>query len=852
MEDILSYTSLNRRRINNICREVNMLEREFSSYSDAKLSSMTNKFREELRSGKTIEDILPRALAVCKEAIKRRLGVTPFDTQIIAAAAMSDNVIAEMKTGEGKTLVQILSSYLYALEATSSLDKSKWGSVHILTANEYLAQRDKEQNEKVFNLLGLSCGYAEDKSKTNMPGYRIRKVKAYNSDIVYATASTVAFDYLDDNQVKDKRKRFINREMHHAIVDEADDILLDQTTTPLILSGSIPGIEMSSNLSLYRWACNFVNGVKGVRSKPITVKICEQYDKDKHTDFIQDGKLCDCVLFKDRMMLVLSERLYKELYKGVDLSNLFSQEEAFEREVAITNAILAKFFFQKNKQYVLVDNGMAKDRFGNVKKLFEVALISETSGRVMPKTKYRNGMQEAIEAEEEYLAQGKYFVKHTYKSVERSRITYPELARLYKTGISGMTGTSDIDDFKDIYDMETFEVPTRRKNIRVDEETEIYATKDAKYKAIVKDVKAHHKKLQPILIGTTSVKESNELCNYLDAAGIKYQRLDAINHREEAKKIALAGKKGMITVATNMAGRGTDIKIDSEVEKLGGLYVIGTSKNKNSRIDRQLMGRSARQGQPGSTKYFQSLEDELVLARNGKFKLFFYQKLYAGTESKIDNKNVRRLVDSCQKKEESFNKKLIRQSNEIEQKVYSIQREKFFEQRNKVVDASPRELISILCNLIKDYSLHICDNPSELYKINHLIDVDECYSEDEMEFKNNVMLSLMTRLELSKGMVDKFVYLEYVRGRMLDVLDTYWISHLMNLDDMRKSLVGSGRIGLDSIKRFEQDANEMFISMNEYVQNEIITYATTPNLPFGSYVIKETNEMEDNNYEVHR
>ncbi len=840
MEDILSYTALNRKRINNICREVNMLEREYSSYSDAKLSSMTDLFRKELRSGKTINDIMPRALAVCKEAIKRKLGMTPYDTQIIAAASMSDNIIAEMQTGEGKTLVQMLASYLYALEATKDLDRSKWGSVHILTANEYLAQRDMKQNVEVFKLLGLSCDYAEDKSKSNVPTYRSKKVKAYNSDIVYATAKTVAFDYLDDNQVKDNNKRFINRGLYHAIVDEADDILIDQATTPLVLSGTMPGINMEDDLALTRWAARYAEG--------LTCKVVRQYT----TGAVSDEDY-DCTLYLDKMQVVFSEKLYKKIYGKADLTNLSIQEEFFNKELALTNALLAKFYFKKNKQYALIDNGTIKDKDGNLRRRFEVALISEATGRIMPKTRYRNGLQEALECLEELRSEGKYLIKHTVKNIERSKITYPDFAQLYETGISGMTGTSDIEEFKEIYGMETFEVSPRRKNIRQDEETELYATKAEKYKAIVNDVMIHNRRLQPILIGTTSVRESNELCKYLDAAGIRYQRLDAVNNEEEAHKVENAGKKGMITVATNMAGRGTDIKLGPGVEELGGLYVIGTSKNKSKRIDRQLKGRCARQGQPGKTKYYQSLEDDIVLTRCARHGLYGYKNFYKGTGKKIDNKIVLKMVDNCQRTEESINKQSRRITNEIENKVFRVHREKFFEQRNKILEASPRELISIMADIFKSYSIYVCDNPKELSKLKPLIDVEECYDRDDTTFKNNIAQSLLFRFRLSKGMSDSISYIEYVRSRVLDVLDTYWISHLINLEEMTNSIINNGGFGKDTLKRFEAEANEMFVAMGPYIQNEIIAYATTPNLAFGSYTIMNSDEMEeDYSHEINR
>ena len=841
MEDVFSYTSLNRKRINNICESVNSLSFKYTKFSDKELSFMTEKFRNDLRNGSKIEDIMPDALAVCKEAIRRRLGLNAYNTQIIAAAAMSDNIIAEMKTGEGKTLVQILSSYLYALMATSDIDKSKWGSVHILTANEYLAKRDKEANEKVFNLLGLSCSYVHEKNVNVSLSYRENKIKAYKSDIVYGTAKTVAFDYLDDNHVKNKDRRFINREMYHAIIDEADQILLDEATTPLILSGSMPGINPIDNEKLCKWAASFVEGKNGYRSRPITCKVCNQFKKEKSTLYTEDA-----ILFKDEMKLFLSDGLYKEIYGNVDkFTSLSLQEESFRKEMAITNAILAKFLFEKGKEYILTDAGYKKDYNGNLIKVFDISLVNKQTGRVMKKTKYEDGIQEAIESREELLADGKYIINKTSNRVDIAKITYPDFARLYKTGISGMTGTSDISEFKDIYNLETYVVPTNKKSNRDDLEREVYSSKHYKYIAIVKEVIDCIKTGRPVLIGTISVNESDEICKYLDEYKIQYQRLDAKNDENEALKISKAGQLGMITVATNMAGRGTDIKLGKGVNELGGLYVIGVSKNSNRRIDNQLKGRSGRQGDNGTTKYFQSLDDEIVLKRFGNSKLAFFKKYYEDTSSKITNKSVLKIVDECQVKEESLEKQYRKHNNEIEEKVFSVHKNKIYEQRNKVLNASPNELLHIIFGIIKSYGVYICDHEKELYKIKHLINISDCYDKDNLKFKENVIKSLGRSFQNSKGMSDTLVYIEELRSKILDIIDIYYINHILNLEELEKSIINTGDFGYDAIKKYERTANELFNDMSLYIQNEIITYAIRPDFVLGMYNVSDGNDMED-------
>ena len=849
MIDLVSYTSLNKRRIEKICSEVNNLESKYSSLSDYELSKMTDRFRFYLRDGKSIDDIMADALAVCKEAIKRKLGMVPYDTQVMAAASMSDNIIAEMKTGEGKTLVQILSSYLYALQATKDADRSKWGSVHILTANEYLAQRDKEQNEKVFNLLGLSCGYVEDKSKANNPNYFKNKQKTYKQDIIFGTAETVAFDYLDDQQVKDAKKRFIKKDFYHAIIDEADDILLDQALNPLLLSGTMPGVNVEESINLTNYACYFVNGVKGYRDKPVTCHMAEQFNKNIHDEFYEDA-----IIFKDCLRIFLTEELMDELYNNSEeINNIELQERLFNKEVAITNAILAKYYYKRNKQYILSEVGRAIDTDGKLKRVYEVTLISEATGRPMPKTKYRGGIQEAIEAQESFLAHGKYIVKRSNRKIDKSVITYPEFAKVYKTGISGMTGTSDVEDFKEIYNLETYIVPTRKPSMRKDEATEIYSTKEHKYEAIVRDIYEKNKKQQPILVGTTSVDESDELCKYLDKYGIKYQRLDAINEQDEALKIKNAGKKGMITIATNMAGRGTDIKLEKEAKELGGLYVIGVSKNKNERIDRQLKGRCARQGEPGETKFYQSLDDELVLSRYGKVKLLAYKKYYEDQQTKINNPKVIEMVDACQQREESISKQIRKVENNIQTRVFSVHRNKIFEQRNKILECNRKVFLDVIVNIIAEYATSLVNNPEEANRAKHLVNIESCYSEDNLEYKENIQKAIFKRLKAVGHSYEGNEYVEFLRSRFLDVLDSYWVSHLMLLEDMENTILNSGVFTGDTMVEFENEANKLFADMFDCMRNEMLTYAIYPKMKIGSYVPKSINNIEgDIKHEINR
>ena len=841
-----SYTTLNKKRVMDVVNEVNSLAKKYASFSDAELSEMTDVFRREVREGKNIDDIKPDALAVCREAIKRRLNMWPYDVQIEAAAAMDQNVIAEMKTGEGKTLVQILSSYLYAIGATQWLDKSDWSSVHIITSNDYLAKRDKEDNAPVFELLGLTCGYAEDRGMLSVnPNYKREKKAAYNCDIVYGTAKTIIFDYLGDNHAKNKDARYINKPLYHAIIDEADDILLDQATTPLVLSGKMPGDSKEKRNEVYRlqqWAENFVNGTDNDRGRPLVVAVAEQYRKAK------DEYEGDCVLFLDDMSIQYSEELIKEIYgPSESLNEMGIRPELVSKEFAINNAILATYYFKNGVDYILERDKDFYNSKGELCKVYSVALLGETTGRTMKNTRYRNGIQEAIEARESAIASKKdYYIKLSAPTVNLARCTYPNFIGLYETGISGMTGTSDIKEMDEIYLLQTYEVPCKKKNIRVDEEDAIYATKKAKYKAILREVLECQETLQPVLIGTTSIIESDDICKYLDSYGIRYQRLDAVNKENEDCVKETAGLLGMVTVATNMAGRGIDIKLGPGSNEAGGLYVIGTSKNHNVRIDNQLRGRAARQGEPGRTKYFQSLEDEMVMVRYGSLKLMFYKKFYENSEEEIKNKKVKSIVDKCQTLEESLAKETRKYSEELDAQVYTDHMNKIYSQRREIVDADNKKFENIISNMIESYVKELVKDEKEVdIKLGHLIDVPSCYEPKKKDYQEKLTKKLLERFKNAEGMSDRDEYLKVLKDRVLDLIDIYWISHMEALDELKDEASHAAYSNIDPVEKYTKDTTLLLHSMTPYLQNEIITYALSPNTPFGTYVVKEIeNERE--------
>ena len=838
-----SYTTLNKKRVMNVVKEVNALAQKYASFSDEDLTSMTDEFRKRVREGQNIDDIKVDALAVCREAIKRRLNMWPYDVQIEAAAAMDSNVIAEMKTGEGKTLVQMLSSYLYAIGATSSEDKSEWSSVHVITANEYLAKRDKTDNQGVFELLGLTCGYAEDRGeRSTNPNYKIDKKNAYKCDIVYGTAKTIIFDFLGDNHTKNKDDRYINKGLYHAVIDEADDILLDQATTPLILSGRMPGDSKERHNEVYKlqkWANNFVNGSDNDRGRPLVVAIADQYRK------ALDEYEGDCVLFLDDMSILYSEELIKEIYgPSASLDAMDIHPELIAKEFAINNAIYATYYFKEGSDYILEREKDFYNKEGKLCQAYSVALLGETTGRVMKNTRYRNGIQEAIEAYQAFIAKD-YYIKLSTPTVALARCTYPKFLSLYETGISGMTGTSDIKEMDEIYGLQTYEVPCKKKNIRVDEADAIYATKEAKYKAILREVLECQETLQPVLIGTTNIIESDDICKYLDSYGIRYQRLDAVNRENEDDVKKTAGLLGMVTVATNMAGRGIDIKLGPGSIEAGGLYVIGTSKNHNVRIDNQLRGRAARQGEPGKSKYFQSLEDEMVLTRYGPLKLMFYKEIYKDSDEEIKNKKVISMVDKCQTLEESLAKQSRKYSEEIDAEVFTDHMNKMYEQRRRIVDADNKEFESILVDIIEGYVKELVKDEKEVdVKLGHLIDVPSCYDPIKKNYQAKLTKALLERFKDAEGMSDRDEYLRVLKNKVLDTIDIYWISHMEALEELKDEATHASYSNIDPIQKYLKDSNTLLSSMTPYLQNEIITYALSPNTPFGTYVVKELESNE--------
>ena len=859
------YTQNHKKEFENLVSEVNSYKAKMKKLSNTEFILKTDEFKKRLQNGESIEDIMCEALAVAREATSRRLDMFPYDVQVEAAIAMIGNkntdyqkIVAEMKTGEGKTLVQILVSYINLLEATYDDDKSKWKSVHIMTSNDALAKRDSDENRSVFEMLGFSCGYVPSRrgfGDTSEEDRIKHKLKNYDCDVVYATPSTIAFDYLHDNIIFDGNNRYIKKPFGFVLIDEADDILIDQATNPLKLSAKMDGFDDNyeqllteediKKRKLYDKVTAFLYG-KSDFGEGLTYKEFDQFFKSRKETFKEDYAYC-----KDTGDIITSKKLEARL------SELFTTDEEYnEAYFALLNCIRARHAFIKDREY----NVQREYNLDTRDYEYKVVLIDQNTGRKKLSNRYINGIQEAIEAKEEYMeqyakkAKKRYHITFSDEMPIRAMLTYPDFLSLYECRVSGMTGTSDEEELNHLYGFNTYRIDTRKENIRIDEEDELYATKKAKYRAIIKEVKRCVRAHQPVLIGTTSVKESIEISEFLKRNNITHNLLNANNEEMENELIKVAGMYGAVTVATNMAGRGTDIKLGGynatpeekrQITELGGLYVIGTSRNKSSRIDLQLRGRAGRQGDPGKTKYFFSLEDDLIREQY-KGDLLDYMIEHYNNGKPIKNKKVIKYAKRCQEIKESKDK-LVRSDSERFNNAFQMQRKAIYEERNRVLDSTYVEVKEIVDNVIEKYA-HILtrtyDKDTIKSYIGHLVNVDECYDTNKNIFRENLVSKLKDELNkviVSIAEVDKNDSVEYIKNtkrRILNILDIYWIDHMNRLEEIKSSNIVASID--DPFKDYENAANDRFyFEVIPNIYNEIITYAIRPDIDFGKYVIKE-------------
>ncbi len=750
---------------------VNALEKDIENMSDASLAEKTSEFRDRLAKGATLDDILPEAFAVVREASKRVLGLRHFDVQIVGGCVLHRGKIAEMRTGEGKTLVATLPAYLNALTGKG---------VHVVTVNEYLARRDSQEMGRVFNFLGLSVGLI-------IHGLDFPERKAaYAADITYGTNNEFGFDYLRDNMVV-ALDQMVQRPLNYAIVDEVDSILVDEARTPLIISG--PG-EKSTDLYkvLARVVAQMVEG----------------------EDYTVDEKL---------KTAAPTEVGIAKAEKMLGVSNMYAGEASIDFSHQLMQALKAKAIMHRDRDYVVKDG--------------EVIIVDEFTGRLMFGRRFSEGLHQAIEAKEG--------VKVERESQTLATITFQNYFRMYDK-LSGMTGTAKTEEqeFQKIYGLDVIVIPTNKPNQRIDYPDVIYKTKKAKYKAAANEIEECHKTGRPVLVGTTSIVQSEELSDILKKRGIAHNVLNAKFHEKEAEIIADAGQFAAVTIATNMAGRGTDIVLGEGVPALGGLHIIGTERHESRRIDNQLRGRCARQGDPGSTRFYLSLEDDLMRLFGSDNISSIMDKLGMEEDEPIEHSLVTKSIESAQKKVESRNFDMRKHVLEYDD-VMNQQREVIYAQRKKIlVENNLRENIMDMVTRVVDRTMAMYA-PPEVYSEDWDFPALIAYAEEFYAPPNTLTvehLQTLSREELNEYLqklaVDYYeqreesitpgIMRELENLVMLKVVDSHWMQHLDAMDMLREG-VGLRAYGQrDPLVEYKLEAYDMFQAMIDAIQDDVVRY----------------------------
>ena len=744
------------KNIRPIVDKINALEPDMERMSDANLQAKTSEFKLRLQKGETLDDILPEAFAVVREASKRVTGMRHFDVQLIGGVVLHRGKISEMRTGEGKTLVATLPVYLNALTGKG---------VHVVTVNDYLARRDSIDMGRIYNFLGLSVGLIVH--EIDFP----ERKAAYQADITYGTNNEFGFDYLRDNMVVDK-DQMVQRELNYCIVDEVDSILIDEARTPLIISG--PG-EKSADL--YKVIARIVANMK------------------EGEDYTVDEK---------QKQVAPTEAGIAKAEKALGVSNLYDTEHGVDFSHHIMCAIKAKTLMIRDRDYVVKDG--------------EVIIVDEFTGRLMYGRRYSEGLHQAIEAKEGVVVQ-----RESKK-------------------LAGMTGTAKTEEqeFQKIYGLDVIVIPTNKPMIRTDYPDVIYKTKAAKYRAVVKEIVELHKSGQPVLVGTTSITQSEDLSALLKKQGIPHNVLNAKYHEKEAMIVADAGQPGQVTIATNMAGRGTDIVLGEGVAEKGGLHILGTERHESRRIDNQLRGRCARQGDPGSSRFYLSLEDDLMrLFGSDKIKGMM-DKLGMEEDEPIENKIVTSSIENAQKKVEERNFNIRKMVLEYDD-VMNQQREVIYKERRKVLDQEDlRSTVMEFTHKIVDRAMSMYCPPesySEDWDLKNLVRYCEEYFAPFGELKEEKLADL-GRDEIGEYLhkladdiyasreeeISPEIMRELENLVMLKVVDNHWMEHLDAMDMLREG-VGLRAYGQkDPLVEYKFEAFDMFEAMIEAIEDDVVKY----------------------------
>lgn len=756
------------KKMRTIADHINEIEPNYVKLSDANLVAKTDEFKRRLQKGETLDDILPEAFAVVREASKRVLGMRHFDVQLIGGICLHRGNIAEMRTGEGKTLVATLPVYLNALTGDG---------VHVVTVNDYLATRDSEQMGRLYNFLGLSTGLIV----ANLD-YNQRK-EAYACDITYGTNNEFGFDYLRDNMVSDV-SQMVQRPLNYAIVDEVDSILIDEARTPLIISG--PGQRSTDNY--YKLA-----------------KIVPHLVKDE--DYTIDEK---------QKTIAPTDSGIAKVEKMLGVENLYDAEN-IELNHLLGASLRAYAMMHRDTDYVVKDG--------------EVVIVDEFTGRLMFGRRYSDGLHQAIEAKEG--------LKVERESQTLASITFQNYFRMYKK-LAGMTGTAKTEEkeFIDIYGLEVLPIPPNKPLARVDLPDQIFKTKAAKYRAVVRNAVERHQTGQPILIGTTSITQSEELSDMLLRAGVPHKVLNAKHHEKEAEIVANAGQMGMVTIATNMAGRGTDITLGEGVPELGGLAILGTERHESRRIDNQLRGRAGRQGDPGSSQFFLSLEDDLMRIFGADNITGIMDKLGMEEDEPIEHSLITKSIERAQKKVEDHNYNIRKYVLEYDD-VMNQQREVLYEQRRRILrNESLRDTINEMIDKLVTESVDAYADeklyPEEwdyegLYKhlSQYFLTEDIMTPQDMEEYSRQELLERLLEIAHAEyqdrvDMLGDAMFGQLEKAIMLRVVDNKWMEHLDNMDMLREGIGLRAYGQKNPLVEYKFEAFDMFQNMIAAIQDETI------------------------------
>ena len=774
------------KRITPIVDKIEALAPEYEALSDEELQAKTPEFKERLANGETLDDILVEAFATVREAATRVLNMRHYRVQLIGGVILHQGRITEMRTGEGKTLVSTLPAYLNALEGKG---------VHIVTVNDYLAKRDAEWMGKVHEFLGLKVGVILNSMDND------ERREAYNCDITYATNNELGFDYLRDNMVVYK-KDLVQRELHYAIIDEVDSVLIDEARTPLIISG-----QSGKSTKLYEACDIFVKQLtRGTRKELSKMDILMAEDEQETGDYVVDEK--------DKNVNLTEEGVRKaERFFGVD--NL-ADPDNLELQHNINLALRAHSLMARDKDYVVKDD--------------EVLIVDEFTGRIMPGRRYSDGLHQAIEAKEH--------VKVKRESKTLATITFQNFFNKYAKK-AGMTGTAltEEKEFRDIYGMDVIEIPTNRPIARIDREDAVYKTKQEKFEAVVQEVVKAHETGQPVLVGTITIETSELLSRMLKKEGIQHSVLNAKFHELEAEIVAQAGVHGAVTIATNMAGRGTDIKLDDEAKAAGGLKIIGTERHESRRIDNQLRGRSGRQGDPGESRFYISLEDDLMRLFGSEKLINMFNAMGVPYGEQIEHKMLSSAIEKAQEKIEGNNFGIRKNLLEYDQ-VMNDQREIIYGERRRVLDGENMRsaIYKMITDRVEDTVDHcVSDEEGKKWDVLELNELlipvipmqplgdDEVQSLNANELKHMLKERAVKLYEAKEAeFPEEEMIRELERVVLLKTIDRKWMDHIDDMEILREGIGLQAYGQRDPLVEYKMAGFEMFDEMTANIQEETI------------------------------